>query len=294
MIVSRRLTASRWPLRIFSASAASIEAMTSDDRRDDAGRVAGGRRAGRRGFGHQAGEAGRFAGQNRHRLPFGADAAAVDPRLAVFHGEIVEQEPRGEVVGAVDDHVHVAGQLRDVEVRDIGNDRLDFDFGIDAAQFVGGGDGLGQPVGHVLLVVQHLALQVVELDEVAIDDPHEADAGANERFSHHRAQRPATAHQRPGRRQPPLPFFAQRREAGLAIVTRWCGLRSCSIHPVPGAKSTGRRGASRSQADRSMILGDDLFALHRFHFDPVQMRHLGRPQARIGHDRLGHARLLRS
>ena len=76
--------------------------------------------------GHQAGEAGGFAGQDRHRLAFGADAAAVDPRLAVLHREIVEQEPRGEVVGAIDDHVDVARQFADVVMRHVGNDRLDF------------------------------------------------------------------------------------------------------------------------------------------------------------------------
>ena len=82
------------------------------DRAEDAGGVAGGRGAGRRRFGEEAGEAGGFAGEDRHALAFGADRAAVDPGLAVFDGEVVDQEARGEVVGAVDDHIDVGGERR--------------------------------------------------------------------------------------------------------------------------------------------------------------------------------------
>ena len=112
--MSRRLAASRWPLRIFSASHASIEAMTLTIGREDAGRVAGGCGAGRRRFGHQTSEAGGLAGENRHRLTLGTDAPAVDPRLAVLHRKVVQQEARGEVVGAVDDDIDVAGECLDV------------------------------------------------------------------------------------------------------------------------------------------------------------------------------------
>ena len=63
----------------------------ADDRAQDAGHVAGGRAAGRGALGHEAAEAGRFAGQDGHRLPFGPHAAAVDPRQAELHRRVVDQ-----------------------------------------------------------------------------------------------------------------------------------------------------------------------------------------------------------
>ena len=99
----RALIASRWPLRILIASQASIDAITLTIGAEDAGRVAGGRGARRRRLGHQAAQAGGFAGQDRHRLPLGAEAAAVDPGDAELQRGVVEQKPRLEVVGAVED-----------------------------------------------------------------------------------------------------------------------------------------------------------------------------------------------
>ena len=81
-------------------------------------------------------------------------------------------------------------------MRDVGNDRLDLDLGIDAPQLVRGRDRLRQSVGHVLLIVQHLPLQVVEFEKIAIHDPHESDARAHECFGDDRTQRTASAHKR--------------------------------------------------------------------------------------------------
>ena len=61
--------------------------------------------------------------------------------------------------------------MLDVGVVDVGNDGLDGDGGVDPGQLAAGGLGLGQVVGDVLLVEQRLPLQVVQLDEVAVDDP---------------------------------------------------------------------------------------------------------------------------
>ena len=166
------------------------------DRAEDAGGVAGGRGAGGRCFGEEAGEAGGFAGDDRHALAFGADRAAVDPGLAMFDGEVVHQEAGGEVVGAVDDDIDVGGEGLDVGVGDVGDDRLDGDGGVDEAELVGGGDGFGEGGGDVGFVVEELPLQIVELDEVAVDDADEADAGADECAGDDRAEGAAAADER--------------------------------------------------------------------------------------------------
>ena len=144
--------------------------------------------------------------------------------LPVGHGVVVEQIARLEVVRAVDDQVDVVGQRANVRGRDVGDDRLDGDGRVDLAQPPRRGDGLGQLLGDVGFVEQHLAVQVVGLEKVAVDDPHEADAGAHEQIGRHAAQGAATADEHARREQPPLPFFAERREAHLAAVA----IKSCS------------------------------------------------------------------
>ena len=110
-------------------------------------------------------------GHDRHRLPFAADHAAVDPRLAELDRRVVDQVARLEVVGSVQDQVGVADQVEDIGVVDVGDDRLDRDRAVDRPELARGGLGLGQVVGDVVLVEQDLALEVVGLDEVAVDDP---------------------------------------------------------------------------------------------------------------------------
>ena len=186
------------------------------------------------GFGHQAAEAGRFAGQDRQRLAFGAQAAAVDPRNAELDGRVVEQEPRLEIVGAIDQAIDAVQQPLDVRVIDIGDDRFDFDLGIDLRQPILGRDRLGQAGGHVVLVVEHLPLQVVQLQEVAIDDPQLADAGPGQRVGDHRAERPAADDQRPRSQQLLLPRATERRKPHLAGIA--AGLR---VERVGGRTSHG-------------------------------------------------------
>ena len=59
--------------------------------------------------------------------------------------------------------------------------------------FVAAASALGRLLGHVGLVEEHLPLEVARLDEVAVDDADEADAGADQRVGQHGAQRPAAA-----------------------------------------------------------------------------------------------------
>src|SRR6187401_1740480 len=127
----------------------------------------------------------------------------------------------------------------------VGNDRLDLHFGVDSAELIRGRDRLRQSVGDVLFIVEHLPLQIVELEKIAVDDSYEAHPCAYECFSHDGSQRATSAHQRASFPQLLLAFVAQGRVASLAIVSGCGTLAHCCFHPVPGAKSTGRRGASR-------------------------------------------------
>ena len=75
---------------------------------------------------------------------------------------------------------------------------------------------LGRLSRDVLLVEEDLPLEVVGLDEVAVDDPEVADAGAGEVVGQHGPERAAAAERDPAVQQGALAGFAQGREADLA------------------------------------------------------------------------------
>ena len=100
---------------------------------------------------------------------------------------VVDEVASFEVVGAVEDELHVAEQLFDVVGREVGDVGLDFDFGVEAANLAGGSDGLGQRFGGVGFVEEHLALQVAGLYVVAVNDAEVADSGARQQGSKGRA-----------------------------------------------------------------------------------------------------------
>jgi hypothetical protein len=193
----------------------------ADDGREDAGRVARGRRSRRRRFAHQARQAGRVARKNRHRLAFRADAAAVNPWHSVLDGEVVHEKSNGEVIGAVDDDIDPGRKFRDVTIRDIGNNRFDLDLGIDTAEFVRSCNRLGQTASDVLFVVQHLPLEIVEFEKIAIDDADQADARAHQRFRNHGAKGATAANESTPFAQLPLAFCPKGDESRLAVVSIW-------------------------------------------------------------------------
>ncbi len=151
-----------------------------DDGADDAGGVAGGVHFGGRGFFEYAAEAWGFAGEDGHHEAGGADDGAVDPGAVGLDGQVVDEEAGFEVVGAVEEELGAVGEAFDVGVVDVEDVGLDGDARIDAAEFFGGGDGLGALGGDVVFVEEDLALEVVEFDKVAVADAEEAEAGADE------------------------------------------------------------------------------------------------------------------
>ena len=92
------------------------------------------------------------------------------------------------------------------------------DRAVDPPELPRGGLGLGQVVGDVLLVEEDLALEVVRLDEVAVDDPDVADPRARQVVGQHGAERPAAADRHPAGHELALARLAQRGEPDLAAV----------------------------------------------------------------------------
>ena len=98
---------------------------------------------------------------------------------------------------------------------EVGDDALHLDLRVGRAQVPLGRHGLGQIVGDVLLGIEQLPVQVVILDEVAVDHAHPAHPGAHQRAGDHRAERPAAHHHREALAQPALPLGPDTREDGL-------------------------------------------------------------------------------
>ena len=113
---------------------------------------------------------------------------------------------------------------------DVGDDRLDVHAGIDRGQLAGGGFRLGQVLCHVVFVEEHLPLQVVRFDEVAIDQAQMADAGPHQRVGQHGAERSAAAQGDVAISELLLPGFAHAVEAHLPAVAIE---RHVLTHPCP-------------------------------------------------------------
>ena len=93
----------------------------------------------------------------------------------------------------------------------------------------------GSPSATSCSSIQHLPLEIIEFEKIAVDDPHKANAGADERFGDDRPKRAAPANERASTRQPALPLFAKRCKPRLAIVSGYWTTRSFLV-------SSGARG----------------------------------------------------
>src|SRR5207247_5344757 len=108
------------------------------------------------------------------RLAIEAEDAAVDVRLAQQNAGVVDEVARREVIGAVDDNVV---RLQDVEGVGRGQLRLvevDLHLRVDRLQAVLRRLELGS--ADVGRSVQHLTLQIAEVDDVEVDQAEAAEA----------------------------------------------------------------------------------------------------------------------
>ena len=112
----------------------------------------------------------------------------------MFDTGIVDQEPGLEIVRAVQDQVHAADDFLDVQGIDVRNKRVDLHLPVHQAELRRRRHRLGQPLRHVFFVEQDLALQVVEFDVVAIDDPDIPDARSDQMIGENQPQGTAANH----------------------------------------------------------------------------------------------------
>ena len=125
----------------------------------------------------------------------------------------VDGVARGEVVGAIQDHV---GAFDDGEIFQPLVNRNDGDVGVQRVQRRARGIDLHG--AHGLAAVQDLALQVGEVDLVGIDEGEAPDAGSGEVKRGRAAQAARTDDQDMRRPQPLLPFDPDFREKDVAAV----------------------------------------------------------------------------
>ena len=181
--------------------------------------AAGGRelRGGR--LAEQAAVAGALVGGEHRQLPVEAEDRCGHDRDLQADGGVVEQIAGGEVVDAVDDHVVALDDLHDVGGVDPGLVLDHVDVGVERVDRLlrrvdlGDADALG--------VVDHLALQVGEVDHVVVDDPERAHASRREVQRGRRAESAGAEQEHLGVEQLPLALGADlgdQQVAGVAVA----------------------------------------------------------------------------
>jgi hypothetical protein len=131
---------------------------------------------------------------------------------------VVEQIAGIEGVGAVGDDVVAGDEIERVGPRQLPGMRLDGDLRIETAHGVG--RALDLEAAEVLGAVQHLPLQIGQVDAVVIDDAERADARRGEIEEEGRAQPARAHHQHPRFEEALLPDPADLRQddvAGIAL-----------------------------------------------------------------------------
>src|SRR5262249_39684840 len=144
--------------------------------------------AGRRRLGVETAVTGTVWRPENRSLPVEAEDAAVNVRLLLQHADIVDEIARRKIVGAVDDEVVRFTNRQRVRARQPGLEQIELHLGVNVWQALLGRLQLG--AADVRGAVQHLALQVAEIDDVEID---QADAAAPRRGQVQTERRAETA-----------------------------------------------------------------------------------------------------
>ena len=158
--------------------------------------------------------------QDGQRHAHRAYRTAVHVGNAVLYRAVIGQVARFEVIQAVNQDVRALGVTLDVGVVQVIDNGGHFHLGIAAGDLALGGLGLGNRIGHILLIEQHLALQVGELDKIAVDNLQVPHPGPRQHVGGHRAQRAATHDQGRGIKQLLLAGLAEAGQQHLAVITR--------------------------------------------------------------------------
>jgi hypothetical protein len=166
----------------------------------------------------EAGEARSDAGTDDHSEAITADACGVDPGAGKFHGEIVDEETRFEIVGSIEDEIEASEKFFNVIRAEIGDQAFNGNGGVDGVEFAFSGDGFGESVASVGFVEERLTLKIGRLDEIAINDSNAANAGTDEKICGGRADGAAADDGGAGGEQTLLALRTDARKKDLAGV----------------------------------------------------------------------------
>ena len=134
----------------------------------------------------------------------------------MFQGDIVDKPAGFKIIETIQNDIRPADQSLDIFIIHIRDDALDLNGGIDLSQMALRGNGLGQLVLNVVFIKQGLPGQVVILQEISVDDPDLAHAGADYDRSNDRTEGPATNDDGTTLPQFLLPFFSNAVEKKLS------------------------------------------------------------------------------
>ena len=162
-------------------------------------------------------EARRLRRADREDHPVRCDGASVDQRDAAVHGRFVQEEPRLEIVGPIDDRIDVGQNLPYGSGVDIARDRLHADRGVHALKPSRGGLRLRR--FDVRLGVQGLSLQVHEFDHITVDEAHATDPGSDQQVGRHAPEGAQADDRDAGRAKGPLALRPNFREDGLSAIS---------------------------------------------------------------------------
>lgn len=137
----------------------------------------------------------------------------------MLDGNIVDQISRLDVVGAIQQQVHPYGEFLDVPGMHIHHTLIDRDGRIHRPQPAGGRSSLRISLLRIALIVQHLPLQIGQLDDVPVGEAQVSHPGPDKLVGQHASQRPATDQQHARRRQPLLAGRADLPQERLPVVT---------------------------------------------------------------------------
>ena len=126
-------------------------------------------------FGKHAAIAGAFSRQITESLAFEAVDCRRHQHLLLQHTGVVDLVARAQPVAAIDDQIVGIDEIHHVSCGHFGVMRPHLDQRIEGPEARSGGSDLGH--ADIGLCVQHLALQVPDVDGVEIDDAERADTG---------------------------------------------------------------------------------------------------------------------
>jgi len=168
--------------------------------------------------GEQAGEARCHTGADGHGEAVAGYGCGVNPGSDGPCGEIVYQEARLEIIGAIENYVLAREQLLGIARVHIRYDAFHGNAGVDGPKLAFGGYRFGENIAGVCFVEERLALEVRRLDEITVDDADAADAGAYHQIRYCRAYGAASHDHCAGGEQALLAWLADAGEQDLPRI----------------------------------------------------------------------------